>query len=173
MSPQRVVVAGIGGAGKTTVARELASAWGLPFTELDEYVEGPGWTVLPDFVERTSELVAKDRWVTDSLLYLEVEQLLLSRADLVVWLDLPRAVIMRRLVVRTLRRGLPPREVMVNGNKEKLWAAFRRSSPLRAAWRGHGVNQAHLEQALAEVPVVRLTSQRAVEAWLAVQTPSS
>ena len=172
MSPQRVVVAGIGGAGKTTVARDVARLLGLPFTELDEYVEGPGWTVLPDFRERTEQLVSGDRWVTDSLLYPEVERLLLDRADLVLWLDLPRGVIVRRLLRRTLRRGLPPREVMVNGNKEKLWAALRKSSPLRAAWRGHAEHRAHLERVLAGAAVVRLTSDRDVGDWLAAQTPS-
>lgn len=171
MTPQRVVVAGIGGAGKTTFGREVGRVLGLPFTELDEFIEGPGWTVLEDFPERTAAFVAQERWVTDSLLYPEVEALLLDRADLVLWLDLPRGVIMRRLLVRTLRRGLPPRPVMVNGNREKLWAALRKSSPLRAAWRQHALHRAHLEQALRDVPHVRLTADAKAAAWLQAQTP--
>jgi adenylate kinase family enzyme len=171
MSPQRVVVAGIGGAGKTTFAREASRVLGLPFTELDEFVEGPGWTVLEDFADRTEAFVAGDCWITDSLLYPTVEALLLQRTDLVVWLDLPRDVIIRRLVLRTLRRGLPPRPVMVNGNREKLWAALRKSSPLRRAWRQHAEHRAHLERALQGVPVVRLRSEAEARAWLESQTP--
>ncbi len=170
---KRVVIAGIGGAGKSTFAADVARALDLPFTELDQFVEGPGWTVLPDFVESTAAFVQQERWVTDSLLYPEVEDLLLARADLVVWLDLPRALIIRRLVRRTLERGLPPRTVLVNGNKERLWAAFSKTSPLRAAWTAHPRHRAHLERVLADRPHVRLTSPEQAQQWLAAQRPSA
>jgi adenylate kinase family enzyme len=165
---RRVVVAGITGAGKSTFARALAVALDLPFVELDGFVEGPGWTVLPDFRERTAEMVGTDSWVTDNLWYPEVEDLLLGRADTVVWLDLPRAVIVRRLVRRTLRRGLPPRPVLVNGNRERLWAVLLPSSPLRTAWSGHADHRARLERRLAGFPgeVVRLQTSGEAAAWL-------
>lgn len=166
MSPQRVVVAGLGGAGKSTYAAQLAAALDLPFTELDGFVEGPGWTVLPDFVEQTEAFVQQPQWVTDSLLYPEVEHLLLDRADLVVWLDFELAVLLRRLVRRTLRRGLPPRPRLVNGNKEKLWAALASSSPLRAAPRDFAAHRAHLEQVLEGRPHVRLRTPQQAQAWL-------
>lgn len=164
-----MVVCGIAGAGKSTVAQTIAARLDLPFLELDGLLEGPGWTVLPDFVARTQDLVDTPAWVTDNLLYPEVEDLLLGRADLVVWLDLPRGVVLRRLARRTLRRGLPPRPVLVNGNRERLWAAFRRASPLRTAFGSYDSHRAHLERRLAGcgVPVVRLQSPAEVAAWIA------
>lgn len=170
---QRIVVAGIAGAGKSTVAEAVAARLGLPFLELDGLLEGPGWSVLTDFVERTQELVETDRWVTDNLLYPEVEHLLLGHADCVVWLDLPRGLVLRRLVLRTLRRGLPPRPVLVNGNRERLWAALRRDSPLRTTLSRFDSHRAHLERLLPsyDVSVVRLTSADAVDGWLAGLRP--
>ena len=43
----------------------------------------------------------------------------LPRADLVVWLDLPRRTVMRQLIARTLRRAVT-REKLWNGNREPL-----------------------------------------------------
>ena len=166
---QRVVVAGITGSGKSTLARQVAAARGLPFVELDGFVEGPGWTVLPDFAERIAEMAAGDSWVTDNLWYPEVEQLLVDRAQLVVWLDLERSVILRRLGGRTLRRGLPPRPRLVNGNRERLWAVLLRTSPFRTALHEHRRYREHLEQLLgrASTPVVRLRTPEKVAVWLA------
>lgn len=163
-------MAGIAGAGKSTTARRLSELVGVPYYELDGFLEGPGWTVLSDYRERIAEVLATDSWVTDSIFYPPgIDELLLSRADTVVWLDLPKSLIIRRLVRRTLRRGLPPRPVLVNGNKERLWAALLPTSPLRTAWREHGEYRARLTQALAggDFQVVHLRSAGEVEAWFA------
>jgi adenylate kinase family enzyme len=169
------VVAGSAGAGKSTVAQHIGRALGLPFVELDSYLEGPGWTVLPDFVERTAELAGSERWVTDSLMYPEVERLLLDRADTVVWLDLPKPVVMRRVARRTLRRGLPPRPVLTNGNKERLWAVLLPSSPLRTAWREHEAHREHLEGVLPSPgrTVIRIRSVDEQRAFQQDLTPPS
>jgi adenylate kinase family enzyme len=164
---RRVVVAGITGAGKTTFARALSRRTGLPFVELDGLVEGPGWSVLPDFRRNTELLVATPAWITDNLWYPEVEDLLLAHADTVVWLDLDRAEVLRRLLRRSLRRGLPPRPALVNGNKERLWAIVRSSSPLRTAWSQHATHRAHLEEVLRGRQVIRLRTAAQADAWLA------
>jgi len=167
---RRIAVAGIAGAGKSTTAQRISEALGVPYYELDGFMEGPNWTVLADYKERIAEVLATDSWVTDSIFYPPgIDQLLLDRADTVVWLDLPRGLIVRRLVRRTLHRGLPPRPVLVNGNKERLWAVLLPSSPLRTAWREHGEYRERLTRVLADVrlDVVHLRTPEEVEAWLA------
>ena len=42
-----------------------------------------------------------------------------QRADTVVWLDLPRRIVMRQVVSRTFRRSIL-REELWNGNREPL-----------------------------------------------------
>jgi len=41
--PQRVLVAGASGSGKTTVAARVSAALGLLHTEIDGLYHGPGW----------------------------------------------------------------------------------------------------------------------------------
>ncbi len=55
-------------------------------------------------------------WVTEWQ-YSPVRPLLAERADLVVWLDLPRFTVMSQVVNRTVRRRLSD-EPLWNGNLE-------------------------------------------------------
>ncbi len=69
------------------------------------------------------EAVAGDDWVVDGN-YGAVRDLVWERADTVVWLDLPRRVVMRRVAIRTIRRALT-REELWNGNREPLTNFYR------------------------------------------------
>jgi adenylate kinase family enzyme len=114
--PQRILVAGLSGAGKTTLARRLGQLLDLPHTELDALHHGPGWVPRPDFLTDVRALAADDRWVTEWG-YSSARPILTPHADLLVWLDLPFRVSLGRVVRRTLRRRWH-REVLWNGNLE-------------------------------------------------------
>ena len=95
---------------------------------------------------------------------------LLVRADLLVWLDLPRRVVMARVVRRTLRRRVR-REVLWNGNVEPPLRTFLtdRDHIVRWAWRTHPRTREWVTAACATRPdlvVVRLTSRAQVSAWV-------
>jgi len=63
-----------------------------------------------------------------------------ERADTVIWLDLDRPIVMRRVVGRTVRRVLR-REELWNGNREpvgNLFALNPEESIIRWAWTKHG-----------------------------------
>ena len=91
----------------------------------------------PEFVDDVAALAAREEWVTEWQ-YSVVRPLLLGRADLLVWLDLTRAAVMRQIVPRTLRRRLRRVELW-NGNVEPpLWTLLTdRDHILRWAWRTH------------------------------------
>ena len=83
-------------------------------------------------------------------------------ADLVVWLDLPRHVVMRQVVGRTLRRRVR-REPLWNGNVEPpLHTIFRDETHIvRWAWSTYARNRDHvcrLAGTRPRLPVVRCTS---------------
>ncbi len=173
--PRRVLVAGTSGSGKTTLAGRVGVLWGLPHTELDGLHWGPGWTSRPDFVDDVRALVATDAWVTEWQ-YRVVRPLLLERAEVLVWLDLPTDVVMRQVVARTLRRRLGRIELW-NGNVEPpLRSVFSEHDHIvRWAWRTrHKLDG--LDRWLADVAphlvVVRLRTRRDVERWLAAQVAS-
>lgn len=114
--PRRVLVAGTSGAGTTTTADRLGHVLGVPHVEIDALFHGPGWIPREDFLADVEAFSAEPGWVTEWQ-YGSVRDLLADRADLVVWLDLPRALVMRQVVARTLRRRLR-REVLWNGDVE-------------------------------------------------------
>ena len=170
--PRRIAVAGVSGSGKTTLARRLGARLGIPHTELDALHHGPGWTPRPEFLDDVRALVAQDAFVTEWQ-YTTARPLVLARAEVVVWLDLPTRVTMRQVVVRTLRRSVR-REVLWNGNVEPpLWRTWYRAPDeniVRWAWSTrHRYRDlpAEVGRDAPDVLVVRLRSRREVERWLA------
>lgn len=135
---RRISVVGIPGSGKSTIAQELGALLEVPVLELDSIFHQANWTQLPDdeFVRQTAELVRTDGWVIDGNYSAVREDVIWPGADTVVWLDLPRRVVMTRLVRRTVRRTLTRQELW-NGNRERStnltsWDPHR--SILRWAW---------------------------------------
>ncbi|MFV1962774.1 MAG: adenylate kinase [Acidimicrobiia bacterium] len=129
---ERVVVIGSTGSGKTTVASRLASALNLPQLELDSVNHQPGWAQLPhdQFQDAVAAFVTKERWVVDGNYTSHgMKEVLWPLADTFVWLDMPRRVIMRRVVFRTIRR-VATREELWNGNREP-WTNFYHRDPER------------------------------------------
>ena len=101
--PQRVLVNGTSGSGKSTLARLIGEQLDLPYTELDSLFHGPAWVPRETFRQDVDRFSSQDQWVTE-FQYDPVRPMLAERADLFVWLDLPRRLVMMRLVRRTLSR---------------------------------------------------------------------
>jgi adenylate kinase family enzyme len=147
---RRVVVRGTSGSGKTTLAKRIADVLGVPHLELDSVFHQADWTPLDDdaFRSRINELPDELGWAVCGN-YSTVAPLLLERADTVVLYDLPRRVVMTRVISRTLRR-LVRREVLWNGNRERFrnlvsldpeqsiivwaWTTYERNHELVAAF---------------------------------------
>ena len=102
---RRVVILGRGGAGKSTLARQLGAVTGLPVTELDTLFWQAGLTT-PDPAQwraRQHELVLQEAWILDGDLgpYDSVLGMRLRAADTVVVLNFS----FPRCAWRTLLRG--------------------------------------------------------------------
>ena len=121
------MVIGSGGAGKTTVARELAAATGLPLVHLDRLFWRPGWVRTPTAEWRRvmENLVAADRWIIDGN-YGGTMDLRLAAADTVVFLDVPRLRCLTRIAKRALLHRGRVRDDMTPGCPERLTGEFVR-----------------------------------------------
>ena len=171
---QRVSVVGTSGAGKSTFALALAGVLGVPSLELDSVYHQADWTPLPaeEFRRRVAAVAAEPGWVIDGN-YSTVRDLVWDRADTVVWLDLPKRTVMRRVIWRTLRRAAGHVELW-NGNRER-WRNFftwdEQESVVAWAWKTHGSLReryatAFADPELSHLRVVRLGSPRAVRRFL-------
>lgn len=165
---------GCSGAGKTTLSRRIARQLGYRHVEMDALYHQPDWQVLPtaQFQKQMADALRGDDWVVEGN-YSAARPLVLDRADTVIWLDLPRFTVMRRLLWRTLRRVLC-RQVLWNGNRER-WANLFSLKPEKSilvwAWTRHSRYRERYAEEMRNAPAhrqyLRLDSPQAVEALLA------
>ena len=156
------------------VARELARRLGASWLELDSVYHQVGWAPLDagEFRDRVAAAAAGERWVIDGG-YSAVRDLVWARADTVVWLDLPRRTVMRRITCRTLRR-VAGRVELWNGNRERwrnLFTWDKNESIIAWAWQTYGSRRERYaalltDPANAHLTFVRLTSPVAVRRFL-------
>ncbi len=172
---RRISVVGTSGVGKSTVARQLASGLGVAFVELDAIYHQPSWAPLAaeEFRRQVARLATGDGWVIDGN-YSVVRPLVWARADTVVWLDLPRHVVMRQVIGRTLRRVVFRTELW-NGNRERwsnLLSWIPEESIISWAWHRHAIYRERYSAAMrhpanAHLRFVRLGDRAAVRRFLA------
>jgi adenylate kinase family enzyme len=140
----------------------------VPHVELDALFWKPSWEETPsdEFKERVSVAIGTDGWVVDGNYRSKLGMLVLDQADVVVWLDLPLTVTMRRLFRRTVRR-VRTREELWGTNVDSWRGAFlSRDSLFGWQLKTHFRWRRRLPQTLATYPVVRLRSTREVERYL-------
>jgi adenylate kinase family enzyme len=170
--PHRVVVAGISGVGKTTLAVRLAAGLGLRHVEVDALFHGPDWQRRPTFEADVDAATRGEDWVADSFGYRDVRDLLWDRCDTFVWMDYGRATVMSRVLRRSFARATYDRELW-NGNREGFRDWVDPEHPVRWAWAQHGPRRVQVEARLAATgggpgpQVVRLASPAAARRWLA------
>jgi len=126
--PKRVSVVGSSGSGKTTFASEIANIIDAKHIELDAIHWRQGWQEIPEdeFRDIISLETSGESWVIDGN-YSDVRDIVWSRADTLVWLDLPFFTIFFRILWRTLSRVVT-REKLWNNNVERLDALIGSNS---------------------------------------------
>ncbi len=173
---KRIVVIGTTSSGKSTLAKRLADQFALDFIELDALHWESNWREAPDevFRARADKYTRAERWIVAGN-YLQVRDIVWSRAEVVLWLDYSFPRVFWQLTVRTFRRGVLQEELW-NGNREKLWWHFKLWSDeslyhwlFKTYWkRKREYPRLFAEPRYAHLTVVRLGSPREAEDWLAV-----
>ncbi len=176
---QRVAIVGTSGSGKSALAARLAPILGGTCVDLDAYLWGPDWTLVPDneLRARLAPILAGERWVVAGNRR-KTRDLIWGRADTLVWLDYPLSLALWRLWWRTWRRVVT-REELWGGNRESFRNQFlSRDSLLLYAIQTHEKKRKMVladlqEPAYAHLDLHRLTSPRATERWLAEVTAAN
>ena len=166
---QRILVYGVTGSGKTTLAARISATTGIPWHSVDDLTWEAGWVPVPveEQRRRIAAICAGDRWILDTA-YSQWLAIPLARADLIVALDYPRLVSLARLVWRTGTRIIDSKPVC-NGNRETVRTALSADSLL--VWHFHSFarKRRRIRNWATDLPVpemVRMTRPRDTEAWL-------
>jgi adenylate kinase family enzyme len=108
---RRVLITGMAGSGKTTLARRMSKATRLPWFPLDDLYYGPGLARAASFPAAIERITAGNTWIFDAggpppidTIAARLRELMWTRADTLVWLDYTQSVVIRRATIRSLRR---------------------------------------------------------------------
>jgi adenylate kinase family enzyme len=161
----RVVVYGTSGSGKSTFAAALAKARGVPCIELDLINWRPGWvgrntTDPAGFLGDVKAAIADEDWVATGA-YSGVRDMMWKRATDVVYLDLPRNVIMGQVIKRSLQRAYCGDDVFP-GCKENWGRLLTVEHPIRWAWSTYYRRQAIFETMIKEPAFAHLRIHRCI-----------
>lgn len=155
---RRIMIIGGSGSGKSTLARQLGAITGLPVVHIDPMYWAPGWVQRPDqeTAAMIAEAAARPEWIFEGNHSRSMTQRA-ARADLIIFLDMPRLMRVRRVIWRSLRHWGRSRPDMGAGCPERIdldfvfgwvWTFDRTHRPHYLArledWRWQGRRVLHL-----------------------------
>lgn len=87
----RVAIIGNAGGGKSTLARALSLARGLPHYPVDRLQWRPGWQLVPEaeFAAAQDAILERGRWIIDGVGPWATVEARFDRADTIILVDLP------------------------------------------------------------------------------------
>jgi adenylate kinase family enzyme len=167
---KRILVIGMPGGGKSTLAKTLHEQLGLPLYHLDRLFWMPSWKERPDdeWEEIQTDLISRKKWIIDGS-YARTLPLRLTKADTVIHIDLSRPVCLWRVTKRILRSYGKVRSDMAEGCPEHWdWSFYK------WIWNYPRRHRLQILDLLYEidprVTVITLTNSRAVKKFLTTTT---
>lgn len=157
------------GVGKSSFARELSEKKAIPVHHLDSYFWKSGWVESSEkeFSEKQQELVEEDCWIIEGN-YSSTYGIRSEKADTLIYLELPLAVCLYRVVKRRIANQGKTRPDMAFGCPEKLDKGFL--SFIISTYSARKVNmRKRMVQFIEESPhkkVVFLRTQKQINGYL-------
>ena len=118
---ERILIIGCGGAGKSTLARQLGEKTGLPVVHLDKLFWHPGWveSTKDEIDAKILDELGKPRWIMDGN-YNRTLPLRLRNCDTVIYLDFSRFACLMGVAKRVLTTYGTVRSDMAEGCPERF-----------------------------------------------------
>jgi adenylate kinase family enzyme len=169
---KRILVIGSSGSGKSTFARKLGEKTGLKVIHLDRLYWKPNWVETTDKDEWkrvVQKALGGDAWIIDGN-YSGTMEMRIEKCDTVIFLDMPRAVCVYRILKRVALHRPGARPDMAEGCDERFDWEF-----IKWVWnyptRSKPKVEALLERFAVEKKIIRLKSKREIENFLANHPP--
>lgn len=121
----RIVIIGCGGAGKSTLARQLGEKLTLPVVHLDKLFWKPGWVeeTQEEFDRKLALELEKPRWIIDGNFNRTMPQRL-EKCDTIIYLDFSRLACLLGVVKRIVTTYGTVRPDMGEGCPERFDIEF-------------------------------------------------
>ena len=118
---QRILIIGSGGAGKSTLARQMGEKLSLPVVHLDKLFWKPGWVEESQeaFDEKLALELAKPQWIMDGNFNRTIPARM-ARCDTVIYLDFDRVTCLLGVLKRVITSYGKTRPDMAEGCPERL-----------------------------------------------------
>ena len=118
---ERIIIIGCGGAGKSTLARQLGEKLNLPVVHLDKLFWKPGWEQISreEFDRLHREALAEERWIIDGNFDRTMAERI-RHCDTVIYLDFSRIACLLGVVKRVLTTYGKVRPDMGEGCPERI-----------------------------------------------------
>lgn len=150
----KILVIGTSGSGKTTLAGKISKILNIKNIELDELFWKEHWTQSSDEEFRCK--IAESTKDADGYVfhgnYNKVRDLTWGTVDTVIWLDYSRAVVMWRVLKRTIGRIMTKEELWA-GNKETFKKSFLEKDSIVAwAWNTYDKRKEQYSMMIKENP---------------------
>ncbi len=163
---ERILIIGCGGAGKSTLARQLGEKLGLPVVHLDKLWWKPGWVERDqqEFDAKLAVELEKPRWIMDGNFNRTIPQRI-AKCDTVIYLDFPRLACLLGVCKRVLTTYGKVRPDMGEGCPERLDFEF-----LKWVWNFNSKNRENYYRLLNEAThaeTIVLKNRRMVKRFLA------
>lgn len=119
---KKVIVIGSPGAGKTTFSRKLAAKTHLPLYHLDYYYHDDHFNYKEDKLawrQKVTELTNQPAWIMDGN-YKSTFDIRFPKADMIIYLDYPRSLTLKRALVRRIKLHGKVRDDMPSNWREQF-----------------------------------------------------
>lgn len=137
MEYKKIAIVGISCSGKTTLGRKLEKRLGIAMTDLDDLYWLPGWVRRdPDeLMAEIDQLTQGEQWILVGD-YRQSNEMVFSRADLLIWLDVPLPLLLWRGIKRAFNLAWHKTPIC-NGNIAGIGRLFGRESILYFIVKGY------------------------------------
>ena len=162
---ERIMIIGCGGAGKSTLARQLGEITGLPVVHLDKLFWKPGWveSAKEEIDAKIMEELCKPRWIMDGN-YNRTLPRRLGYCDTVIYLDFSRFACLLGVAKRIITTYGKVRPDMGEGCPERFDPDF-----LKWIWNFNKTHRERYYRLLNEtdgIEKIVLKNRRQVRAFL-------
>jgi adenylate kinase family enzyme len=115
------MIIGSGGAGKSTLSRQLGQILDLPVIHLDAIFWKPGWVATPgeEFAAKQTEALSSDEWIVDGN-YGSTMDIRLNLCDTIIFLNFSRFICLYNVFKRYFQHRGKTRPDLTPGCPEKI-----------------------------------------------------